>query len=85
MKEMDIHSITIKKWKATFSSKQAIKQHPNPLKQDFSTTDLNRFKSEVDNWYYLYSAVCTRPIEYTPRTPLCLNNKVYKGAAIHTN
>lgn len=32
MKEMDIHSITIKKWKATSSSKQAIQQRPNLLK-----------------------------------------------------
>ncbi|WP_347107232.1 hypothetical protein [Lacticaseibacillus rhamnosus] len=41
MKELDIHSVTVNKWKAASASKTKVEQRPNLLKQDFSTTGLN--------------------------------------------
>ncbi|ANZ70610.1 hypothetical protein [Pediococcus claussenii] len=42
MKELDIHSVTVNKWKAASASKTKVEQRPNLLKQDFSTTGLNQ-------------------------------------------
>ncbi|MGV2848412.1 IS3 family transposase, partial [Limosilactobacillus fermentum] len=42
MKELDIHSVTVNKWKAALASKTKVEQRPNLLKQDFSTTGLNQ-------------------------------------------
>ena len=52
MKELDIHSVTVNKWKAASASKTKVEQRPNLLKQDFSTTGLNQ---KMDRWYDLYS------------------------------
>jgi transposase InsO family protein len=38
MKELDIRSVTVNKWKAASASKTKVEQRPNLLKQDFSTT-----------------------------------------------
>ncbi|WP_222843706.1 hypothetical protein, partial [Lactiplantibacillus plantarum] len=35
MKELDIHSVTVNKWKAASASKTKVEQRPNLLKQDF--------------------------------------------------
>lgn len=37
VKELDIHSVTVNKWKAASASKTKVEQRPNLLKQDFST------------------------------------------------
>lgn len=42
MKELDIHSVTVNKWKAAPASKTKVEQCPNLLNQDFSTTGLNQ-------------------------------------------
>ncbi|WBB04825.1 IS3 family transposase [Lactiplantibacillus plantarum] len=42
MKELDIHSVTVNKWKAASASKTKVEQRPTLLKQDFSTTGLNQ-------------------------------------------
>lgn len=42
MKELDIHSVTVNKWKAASASKTKVEQRLNLLKQDFSTTGLNQ-------------------------------------------
>lgn len=42
MKELDIHSVTVNKWKAASASKTKVEQRPNLLKHDFSTTGLNQ-------------------------------------------
>src|SRR5699024_12089923 len=42
MKELDIHSVTVNKWKEASASKTKVEQRLNLLKQDFSTTGLNQ-------------------------------------------
>ncbi len=61
MKELDIHSVTVNKWKAASASKTKVEQRPNLLKQDFSTTGLNQkwtadmayIQTKRNGWYYL--------------------------------
>lgn len=61
MKELDIHSVTVNKWKAASASKTKVEQRPNLLKQDFSTTGLNQkwtadmtyIQTKRNGWCYL--------------------------------
>ena len=61
MKELDIHSGTVNKWKAASASKTKVEQRPNLLKQDFSTTGLNQkwtadmtyIQTKRNGWCYL--------------------------------
>ncbi len=61
MKELDIHSVTVNKWKATSVSKTKVEQRPNLFKQDFSTTGLNKkwaadmtyIQTKHNGWCYL--------------------------------
>ncbi|WP_347880580.1 IS3 family transposase [Furfurilactobacillus milii] len=61
MKELDIHSVTVNKWKAASASKTKVEQRPNLLKQDFSTTSLNQkwtadmtyIQTKRNGWCYL--------------------------------
>lgn len=61
MKELDIHSVTVNKWKAASASKPKVEQRPNLLKQDFSTTGLNQkwtadmtyIQTKRNGWCYL--------------------------------
>ena len=53
MKELDIHSVTVNKWKAASASKTKVEQRPNLLKQDFSTTDMTYIQTKRNGWCYL--------------------------------
>lgn len=59
--ELDIHSVTVNKWKAALVSKTKVEQRPNLFKQDFSTTGLNKkcaadmtyIQTKRNGWCYL--------------------------------
>ncbi len=61
MKRQGIQSVSIKKFKASKVEKRLLKNYPNLLKQDFSTTDLNQkwvadityINTLEDGWCYL--------------------------------
>ena len=61
MKKLDIHSVTVNKWKAASASKTKVEQRPNLLKHDFSTTGLNQkwtadmtyIQTKRNGWCYL--------------------------------
>lgn len=61
MKRQGIQSVSIKKFKAGKVTKRLLKNYPNLLKQDFSTTDLNQkwvadityINTLEDGWCYL--------------------------------
>ncbi|QHM66059.1 IS3 family transposase [Pediococcus pentosaceus] len=61
MKELDIHSVTVNKWKAASASKTQVEQRPNLLKQDFSTTDMTYIQTKRNGWCYLSTIMDLHP------------------------
>lgn len=61
MKELDIHSVTVNKWKAASASKTKVEQRSNLLKQDFSTTDMTYIQTKRNGWCYLSTIMDLHP------------------------